>query len=50
MSVNLMNTPKIKFLVIIFLRIALRADAAWQGLLLQNRQDKDLLIPEQGGT
>ena len=50
MSAILMNTPKIKFLGISFLRIALKSQHGWAGVILQNRQEIDLLIPEQGGT
>ena len=45
-----MNTPKIKFLGIRFLRIALKSQQSLAGIVLQNRQEIDLLIPEQGGT
>ena len=50
MSAILMNTPKIKFLGIRFLRIALKSQHSLAGVVLQNRQEIDLLIPEQGGT
>ena len=50
MSVILMNTPKIKFLRIRFLRIALKSQHSLAGVVLQNRQELDLLISEQGGT
>ena len=46
-SAILMNTPKIQFPGIRFLRTALKSLAA---VVLQNRQEIDLLIPEQGGT
>ena len=49
-SAILMNTPKIKFLGIRFLRIALKSQQSLAGIVLQNRQEIDLLIPEQGGT
>ena len=49
-SVILMNTPIIKFLGIRFLRIALKSQQSLAGIVLQNRQEIDLLIPEQGGT
>ena len=50
MSAILMNIPKIKFLGIRFLRIALKSQDCLAGVVLQNRQDRDPLIPEQGGT
>jgi len=50
MSAILMNTPKIKFLVIRFLRIALKSQDSLAGVVLQKRQEIDLLIPEQGDT
>ena len=50
MSIILMNTPKIKFLVIRFLRIALKSQYSLAGVVLQKRQEIDLLIPEQGDT
>jgi len=50
MSAILMNTPKIKFLGLIFLREALKSQHSFAGVVLQNRQEIDLLIPEQGGT
>ena len=50
MGAILMNTPKIKFLGIRFLRIALKSQQSLAGVVLQNRQEIDLLIPEQGGT
>ena len=45
-----MNTPKIKFLGIRFLRSALKSQHNLVAVVLQNRQDADLLILEQGGT
>ena len=45
-----MNTPKIKFLGVRFLRTALKSQYSLAGVVLQNRQEIDLLIPEQGGT
>ena len=50
MSAILVNTPKIKFLGIRFLRIALKSQHSLAGVVLQKRQEIDLLIPEQGGT
>ena len=50
MIVILMNTPKIKFLRIRFLRTALKCQHSLARVLFQNRQERDLLIPEQGGT
>ena len=48
MSAILVNTPKIKFLGIRFLRTALKSQHSLAGIVPQNRQD--LLITEQGGT
>ena len=42
--------PKIKFLGIICFRITLQSQHSLAGVVLQNRQEIDLLIPEQGGT
>ena len=50
MSVIHMNITKIKFLGIRFLRIALKSQHRFVGVILQKRQEVDLLIPEQGGT
>ena len=50
MSAILMNTPKIKFLGIRFFRIALKSQHSFTEVVLQNRQELDLLIPEQGVT
>ena len=50
MSAILMNTPKIWFLGIRFLRIALKSQYSLAGIVLQNRQEIDLLIPTQGWT
>jgi len=50
MSAILMNTPKIWFLGIRFLRIALKSQHSLVGTVPQNRQEIDLLIPEHGGT
>ena len=49
MSTILMNTPKIKLLGIRFLRIALKSQNSLAAVVLQNRQEIDLLIPEQRG-
>ena len=46
----LMNTPKIWFLGIRFLRITLKSQHSLTETVLQNRQEIDLLIPEQCGT
>ena len=50
MSAILMNIPKIKFLGIRFLKTALKSQHSLTGVVLQNRQEIDLLIPEQVGT
>ena len=50
MSAILGNNPKIKSMGITFLRIALKSQHSLAGVVLQNRQEIDLLIPEQGGT
>ena len=50
MSAILMNTPKIKFLGIRFLRIALKSQHSLAGTVFQNRQEIDILIPDKGGT
>ena len=50
MSVIIMDTPKIKFLGIRFIRIALKRQHTLVGVVFQNRQEIDLLIPEQEGT
>ena len=49
MGAILMNTLKIWFLGIRFLRIALKSQHNLAGIVLQNRQEIDTLIPEQGG-
>ena len=46
----LMNTLKIKFLGIRFLRTALKSQHSLAGVVLQKRREIDLLVPEQGGT
>ena len=50
MSAILMNTTKIKFLRIRFLRTALKSQYSLIEVVLQNRPEIDLQIPEQGGT
>ena len=50
MSAVPMNAPKIKFLGIRFLRISLKSQHSLAEVVLQNRQEIDFLIPEQGGT
>ena len=50
MSAVLMNTPEVWFLEIKFLRITLKSQHSLTETVLQNRQEIDLLIPEQGGT
>ena len=50
MSAIPMNVPKIKFLGIRFLRISLKSQQSLAEVVLQNRQEIDFLIPEQGGT
>ena len=47
---SIMNTYQIKFLGITFNRIALKSQHNLAGVVLQNRQEIDLLTPEQGGT
>ena len=42
--------PKIKFLGIRLPRTALKRQCSLAGVVLQNREETDLLIPEQGGT
>ena len=49
MSAILINNPKIWSLGIRFLRITLKSQHSWAGIVLQNRQVIDL-IPKQGGT
>ena len=44
------DTPKIKFLGIRFIRATLKSQHSLAGVVLQNRQEIGLLIPEQGGT
>ena len=50
MSATLMVTPKIKFMGIRFLRIDLKSQHCLAGVVLQNKQEIDLLISEQGET
>ena len=50
MSAILMNVPKIKVLGIRFLRIMLKSQHNLEAVVLQNGQEIDLLIPEQGGA
>ena len=50
MRAILMNIAKIKFLEIRFLRTALKSQHSLARIVLQNRQEIDLLIPKQGGT
>ena len=50
MSAILMNNPKIWSLGIRFLRITLKSQHSLAGIILQNRQEIELLIPKQGGT
>ena len=50
MSIILMNTLKTKFWGIRFLRIVLKSQHCLIGVVLQNRQETDLLIPEQGAS
>ena len=42
--------PKIKFLGVRFLRTALKSQYSLAGVVLQNRQEIDLLTPKLGGT
>ena len=50
MSAILMNNPKIWPLGIRFLKTALKSQHSLAEIVLQNRQEIDPLIPEQGGT
>ena len=50
MSALLINKPKIWSLGIRFLKTALKSQHSLAKIILQNRQEIDLLIPEQGGT
>ena len=50
MSAILMNTTKIWFLGTRFLRLALNSQHSLVEIVLQNRQEIDLLVPEQRGT
>ena len=50
MSAILMSTPKIWFLGIRFHRTALKSQHSLAAVVLQNKQELDLLIPEQGRT
>ena len=49
MNAILINTPKIKFLEIRFLRIALKSQHSLVGVVLQNRQEIHLLILNKEG-
>ena len=49
MSAILMSTPKIWFLEIKFLKITLKSQHSLVETVLQNRQEINLLIPEQEG-
>ena len=49
-SAILMNISKFNFLGVRFLRTALKSQHTLAGVVLQNRQEIDLLIPEQRGT
>ena len=49
MSAILINTPEIKFLGIRFLRTALKSQHSLARVVLQNRQEIDLLISDKEG-
>ena len=49
-SAILMNISKFNFLGVRFLRTALKSKHNLSGVVIQNRQEIDLLIPEQGET
>ena len=50
MSAILIITPKIKFQGIRFLRLDLKRQHCLAGVVARDRQEIDLLTPEQGGT
>ena len=50
MSALLINNPKIWSLGIRFLKTALKGQHSLAKIILQNREEIDILIPEQGGT